>query len=231
MSGESRSVQQAFDAAAARYDELRRKFIPPFDDFYGTTVEIVPFERDASLRVLDLGAGTGLLTDWLLRAFPNAHVTLADVSAEMLARARERFAGRDERLTYATLDYAREPLGGPYDLVASALSIHHLDDADKVALFGRVRDALAPEGFFVNAEQVAGVTPATNRRYVEEWLKRVRAAGVSDEDMRAMFERGKHDRLASVGAQLDWLRAAGFVDADCYFQWYCFAVYGGRLPA
>ena len=226
MSDGYRDVQTAFDAAAERYDALRRKFIPPFDDFYSTAVEIVPFPREAPLRVLDLGAGTGLFTDWLLRAFPNATVALVDVSPEMLSRARERFAGRDERLSFVALDYAREPLGGPYDLVASALSIHHLEDADKEALFGRVRDALAPGGYFVNAEQVAGATPTTSRRYVDEWLKRVRAAGVSDEDMRAMFERGKHDRLASVEAQLGWLRAAGFVDVDCYYQWYCFAVYG-----
>jgi tRNA (cmo5U34)-methyltransferase len=220
-------VRLAFDLAAERYDGLRRKFIPPFDDFYGVAVEVIPFDRSSRLRVLDLGAGTGLLTDWLLRAFPNAQVTLADVSDEMLARARERFAGRDEALSYVTLDYARESLGGPFDIVASALSIHHIEDADKVTLFKRIYESLSPGGYFVNAEQVSGATPASSRLFVEEWLRRVRAAEVSEEDMRAMFSRGEHDRLASVPAQLDWLRAAGFTGVDCFYQWYCFAVFGG----
>lgn len=52
-------MRALFDGAAAGYDRARRQLVPPFDDFYGTVVESIPYEREAAIRVLDLGAGTG----------------------------------------------------------------------------------------------------------------------------------------------------------------------------
>ena len=48
--------------------------------------------HDAALNVLDVGGGYGYVTDEVLHAFPNAHVTLQDYSELMLARAREHLA-------------------------------------------------------------------------------------------------------------------------------------------
>lgn len=36
------SLQEAFDKNAAEYDQLRRKFIPCFDDFYGMALALLP---------------------------------------------------------------------------------------------------------------------------------------------------------------------------------------------
>jgi len=224
----SAAVREAFDASAERYDRVRRQLIPCFDDFYRTAVELAPFDPDDRIRVLDLGAGTGLLASLLLLAFPNAHVTLVDVSEEMLARARHRFADRPHQVDVLAMDYARWEIAGEYDLIVSALSIHHLEDGDKVALFGRVRRALAAGGTFVNADQVLGSTLGADRRYVDTWLGQVRAAGITADDLAQMSERTRHDRLASLETQLRWLREAGFADVDCYYKWYNFAVYSGR---
>jgi hypothetical protein len=57
ISLEKLNIQQAFNAAAADYDKLRRTLIPCFDDFYKTAVEVIPAEGTAPLKVLDLGAG------------------------------------------------------------------------------------------------------------------------------------------------------------------------------
>lgn len=220
-------MREAFDASAERYDRVRRQLIPCLDDFYRTAVELAPFEPDAPIRVLDLGAGTGLLASFLLSAFPNARLTLVDVSEEMLARARHRFAARGGQVTFAAMDYSRAQIPGEFDLIVSALSIHHLEDPDKVALFGRVRRALAAGGAFVNADQVRGSTPASDRRYVDTWLGRVKSAGITAEDLGQMYERTRHDRLTDLETQLRWLREAGFADVDCYYKWYNFVVYSG----
>ena len=50
---------------------------------------------------------------------------------------------------------------GPFDLVASALCVHHLDGAAKAELFGRVRDALAPDGLFVLGDVVVPGRPGS----------------------------------------------------------------------
>ncbi len=50
---------------------------------------------------------------------------------------------------------------GPFDVVASALCVHHLAGAAKAELFARVREALAPDGLFVLGDVVVPVDPAS----------------------------------------------------------------------
>src|SRR4028118_1585449 len=131
------NIQQAFNAAAADYDRLRRTLIPCFDDFYGTAVEIVPFDRTAPLKVLDLGAGTGLYSGMLQAVFPNAEFTLLDLAPEMLEKAQARFDGIGKSPKILIGDYVETDFEGSYDLIVSALSIHHLSDVDKERLYQR----------------------------------------------------------------------------------------------
>ncbi|MCC5670488.1 class I SAM-dependent methyltransferase [Nostoc sp. CHAB 5784] len=86
------NIQEAFNNAAADYDNLRRILIPCFDEFYKTAVEIIPSNRLASLKVLDLGAGTGLYSSMVQSVFPNAEFTLLDLAFEMLEKAQFRFS-------------------------------------------------------------------------------------------------------------------------------------------
>jgi tRNA (cmo5U34)-methyltransferase len=106
--------------------------------------DLLRFPAGAAPRILDLGAGTGLLAGRLLARWPRARLVLLDLSADMLDQARQRFAGREDQVDIRPADYLADPLGGPYDAVASALSIHHLPDADKRALFRRAFAALRP---------------------------------------------------------------------------------------
>jgi tRNA (cmo5U34)-methyltransferase len=78
-------VAGIFNAHADRYDAARRRLIPPFDAFYGTAVEALSPPR----LVLDLGAGTGLLSSFVRRAYPHAELTLTDGATAMLDKARE----------------------------------------------------------------------------------------------------------------------------------------------
>lgn len=222
------SIEAVFDASAHEYDRVRRILIPCFDDFYRTAVEVVPFRREDAIRVLDLGAGTGLMSSFVLAAYPEARLTLVDVSAEMLARARERFSPLGERVTFALLDYARSALPGHYDLIVSALSIHHLADEDKVALYSRAFDALEAGGILVNADQVRGSTERGERLNRETWVRRIHELGIRPEEYARARERMRYDQMADLESQLRWLRSAGFVDVDCHYKWYSFAVFGGR---
>jgi tRNA (cmo5U34)-methyltransferase len=222
------SVDAPFDEAAAGYDRARRQLVPGLDGFYGAALQSVPFGRDARIRVLDLGAGTGLLSSMVAERFPRSRVTLVDLSVEMLRVARRRFVGEPGRFEFRNMDYARKPLPLGYDLVVSALSIHHLTNGDKKELFERIHDALADGGYFVNADQVQGETPEEETSYREWWLRRVREAGVSDGDLDAALSRMRADRNATLRAQLGWLVEAGFGVVRCAYSEHRFAVYGGR---
>jgi len=222
------SIEALFDEAAAGYDRARRQLVPGLDGFYGAALESVPFARDAQIRVLDLGAGTGLLSSMVAGRFPRSRVTLVDLSVEMLRVARRRLSEGNGRFEFRNMDFARKPLPSGYDLVVSALSIHHLTHGDKRELFEKVHDALAEGGYFVNADQVQGETLEEETSYREWWLRRVREAGVSEGDLTAALSRMRADRNATLQAQLGWLAETGFDAVRCAYADHMFAVYGGR---
>ena len=219
------SVRQVFDDHAAAYDALRRRLVPVYDDFYGAAVGALGLAGRRVHRVLDLGAGTGLLTRHVLDALPDVEVTLLDGSAAMLDQARDAFG---ERAAYVPGDLDDELPAGPWDAIVSGLAIHHLRHEGKRALFVRVIEALAPRGVFVNAEQVAGTTALFGDANIAWHEQAARALGATTEEWEAAIERMRHDRYATVEQQLAWLREAGFADADCVFKQHSFAVLVAR---
>jgi tRNA (cmo5U34)-methyltransferase len=214
-----------FDRHAREYDALRRRLVPSFDAFYGAALEALSLAGRPLVRVLDLGAGTGLLAAMVVAAHPGARVTLLDGAPGMLEEARRRLGDEAE---YVVGDLGDEPPGGPWDAIVSALAIHHLDDAGKRALFARAFAALAPGGVLVDAEQVLGPTPALDAAYLERHRRAALALGASEGGWEAALARMEHDRCATVEDQLAWLRDAGFADVDAPWRDGRFAVLAGR---
>ncbi|KRB18224.1 type I polyketide synthase [Rhizobacter sp. Root16D2] len=115
------------------------------------------------LRVLEIGAGTGSTTGYLLPMLPaqggtRLEYTFTDVSPLFLNRAREKFAAHGF-MRYALLDIGRAPAeqgfaAGGYDLVLGANVLHATPDLD--VTMRHVRQLLAPGGVLVLLE---GTTP------------------------------------------------------------------------
>jgi tRNA (cmo5U34)-methyltransferase len=221
-------VKETFDTIASTYDEQRRWIIPQLDEFYGAAVwaAALPVKRPA---ILDIGAGTGLLSGLLCTAYPGAAVTLMDISEKMIEVARKRFTGR-EGIRFVAADYRHEDLGGPFDAICSALSIHHLEKGEKRDLYQKIFGALKPGGIFVNADQVKGETPRQHRRNLVYWNDNVLQGPLDPEEIRAMFERRKSlDRMEKLSLQLGWLKEIGFSDVDVVYKNRTFAVFTGRV--
>ena len=225
-------VREVFDRHARLYDRSRRVLIPCFDEFYGAAVSALELDPhpEAQPAILDLGAGTGLLSLFVLEAYPRARLTLLDLSAEMLELARERFADHAQVPRRVVADYSEAPLPGGTQAVVSALSIHHLSDSRKVDLFENIYAALEPGGIFVNADQVSGPTREIDRELHAQWLAAVRANGITEQDLEAALERMKEDDPSPVTSQLEWLEQAGFGACECHFESAIFAVFSARKP-
>ena len=110
---------------------------------------------DGEFSVLDVGGGYGVVSEEVLAAFPRARVTLQDYSEPMLAQARERLAAHSGRTDFILADLT-DPgwtgrVGGPFDLVISAIVIHNLRDMDLIAnAYRGIARVLKPGGLFLD---------------------------------------------------------------------------------
>ncbi|HTL54137.1 MAG TPA: class I SAM-dependent methyltransferase [Candidatus Limnocylindrales bacterium] len=210
---------------AKTYDAERRRLVPCFDLFYGTAVELVARTVPGNPRILDLGAGTGLLSFILAERVEPRGLHLLDASREMLTHAQSRLAAWRPVITVQSLT---DPLpAGPFDAVVSALAIHHLPDEQKRGLFSRIRTVLGAGGIFVNAEQIVGPTPWHQRLYENMHLGAARALGSSPEEVASANQRMQYDRCSTLAKQIEWLNELGYERAGCFFHWFRFAVYAG----
>jgi tRNA (cmo5U34)-methyltransferase len=134
-------------------------------------------------RILELGSGTGETTRRVMALHPQAHLIGIDVSEAMLAEARRALPACDLRV--ARLE---DPLPeGPFDIVVSALTVHHLDGARKADLFRRIAAVLRPGGRFVMGDVCVPDDPADVVTPIED----------------------DYDTPSRVDEQMGWLAEAG----------------------
>jgi len=184
------------------YLELMHSEVQGYDELQE---EVARAATDVTVGdVLDLGTGTGETAARLLARYPEARLTGVDESADMLAAARAAL-GNAPLLLVAKLEDPLPP--GPFDLVVSALAVHHLDGAGKADLFRRVAHVLRPGGRFVLGDVVV---PG------------------DAEDAVVPLSEG-YDQPDTIGDQLGWLGDAGF-DARVTWRLRDLAVFSAKLP-
>ena len=167
------------------YGEMIRADIPVYERLQA---EVAAASGAGVRRVLELGVGTGETTLALLAQHPEARLIGLDESVAMLGAARLRSGIVRDRVQLR-VGRVQDPLpDGPFDLVASALCVHHLDGPGKRDLFARVAGVLTPGGRFVLGDVIEPEDPAD-------------AVTSLTPDF---------DRPSPVADQLAWLAEAGF---------------------
>ena len=135
------------------YLHMVRSEVPSYDRLQAILADATV---GGSVRtILDLGSGTGVTAEHVLRVHPGAALVGIDSSEEMLMHARRLLPGA----TFL-VSHLEDPLpNGPFDRIVSALAIHHLDDRAKANLFHRVSSALHPGGRFAFLDVVVPTAP------------------------------------------------------------------------
>jgi tRNA (cmo5U34)-methyltransferase len=169
------------------YLELMHSEVPDYERLQDAVARACA-EPPLPVRVmLELGTGTGETAGRMLRAQPDAELVGIDASRGMLEVAREALPADRVTLTLGRLEDSLPP--GPFQLVFSALAVHHLDGPGKAALFDRVAAVLPGGGRFVLGDVIVPVDSA---------------------DTVTPIDDDGYDTPSTLADQLGWLEAAGF---------------------
>ncbi|MDQ3984954.1 MAG: class I SAM-dependent methyltransferase [Actinomycetota bacterium] len=168
------------------YLDLMHAEVPAFDELQDRVAAAT--QGPDVKRILELGTGTGETARRVLHFHPQARLTGIDVSEDMLARARQTLP--PDRVDELLVGGIQDPLpDGPFELVVSALTIHHLDGPAKADLFQRLARLISSGGRFVMGDVVVPDDPT---------------------DIVTPITPG-YDLPSSTEDLLNWLRGAGFV--------------------
>ncbi|MCA9905626.1 MAG: class I SAM-dependent methyltransferase [Anaerolineae bacterium] len=225
----------------ANYLNTTRAALPLASEQLDVMLYVIGRATSTVTSILDLGAGSGTLSQVLLARYPDAHTTLVDYSDPMLDSAKQNFAPEQATIIKANMadpDWQSAlATATDFDVIVSGYAIHHLPDTRKRSLYAEIFHLLKPGGIFVNVEHVSSPTPWVESLFTEAFADNLyqaeqsRGGDMTRETILERLYQDDGDICAPVESQCTWLRKIGFQDVDCYIKIYALAVFGGIKPA
>jgi len=211
----SHSVRDHLRIEVDAYDEAIRKFLPRYDEMLALAARTVA--ETGPEHVLDLGAGTGALSQAVLAHCGQCRVTLIDVDSEMLDRARARLASHSSRIGF--LEQSFHGVLPDCDAVVASLALHHVPTlAEKCSLYSAIHACLRPGGVFVNADVTMPAEPDARRADYEIWASHLTASGIAESRAWEHFEEwAAEDFYFSLEEELSALDKAGLA-SECLWR-------------
>jgi trans-aconitate methyltransferase len=149
----------------AEYDARIRTFIPYYEEMLEVAASVID---PRSRAIVDLGVGTGALSERCLRSAPEAHIIGIDADAEMLKAAAQRLP---RSTTFICGSFMRERVPQCDALVAS-FALHHVRTTSaKAKLYSRLARGIQAGGQIVNVD----CQPAGDRKIAQQQFAAWRA--------------------------------------------------------
>ena len=228
MTTSGQSPREFFEEISAQYTAAIDRCVPRYREMLWAILHYLPTGWTPT-RILELGCGSGNLSELLCRRFPGTSIRLVDFSGRLLQECSGRLS------EFGNLEYQEEDFRslrfdpGSFDLVVSSISLHHLTDREKAELFKKVVAWLGDGGVFSYSDQFAGATDDLYARQMADWKERAKALGATVEEWAAWMEHQEaHDHHATLTDQIDWLREAGFESIDCVWRYLLWTVVQAR---
>ena len=223
------SVGDFFDKVSEQYDQSIRRIIPPYQEMFETLLGYCFLDPAKPLSILELGCGTGNLSVYLRDVFPQAHLTLVDLSHDMLQQASQKLGGGSDSLRLVEGGFmAIEFQEAEFDMVVSSMALHHLLDEEKPAMYARIYRWLKPNGVFRCADETKALPEAAHMLNMQRWEAWVRENGITQDEIDFWSEHAEqYDHYAPLADHFRWLEASGFTAVDCQWRKLMWTVFGG----
>lgn len=116
-------------------------------------------------KILDLGAGTGLELIHLFKLFPDAKVTVIDITENMLLELKKR--NFIDNVTTICGDFFEVEFEKDYDAVISTSALHHFKQEEKLKLYQKMFECLKENGQFINCDKIAETQEIQDKQLYE----------------------------------------------------------------
>jgi tRNA (cmo5U34)-methyltransferase len=221
------SVSSHLRLDTAEYDRIIRTLIPFYDESRGVQLGLLAASGiPDNGRIVDLGGGTGSLTEAVLSRFGGVSVLVRDLDPQMLEVAKGRLARFGDRVKMERGSFA-EALPES-DAVLAAFALHHVPTIEeKTRVYRRIREALPAGGVFLNADSVSGPYWPVLR---DEWARFMAGQGFTlEQGYQNLQDWSEEDTYFSVWEELNAMAAGGFERPECLWRRGPIAVLGARV--
>lgn len=226
------NVESFYNLISSEYTEMLERLVPRYREMLWMILDYIPKDLKPK-RIVDLGCGTGNLSEGVVNQYPDAELIAVDLSASILKEASERLKN------YSNIKYLNEDFNtlefeaGSVDLIVSSIALHHLTDPQKEKLLKKIYTWLSPNGILIFGDQFAGSTAARYQQHMNNWKLSSEGKNVPVSEWKLWMEhQEKHDYHTPVDNYFNWCKAIGFQNTDVvwrYFLWTVFIAHKSEL--
>lgn len=201
----------------ARYHDGPRRFVPGLEALHRMTGILLAEHAPRDANVLVLGAGGGLELQALARTFAEWHFVGVDPAPEMLKLAAATVGSNASRVTFIP-GYIDDAPEGPFDAAVCLLTLHFLDEKERLRTVREIHRRLKPGATFVMAHGSFPQSPKERKLWSSRYAAYAIASG-ADPDQVAKARDAVEASANMLSPETDEaiLRAAGFADVSQFF--------------
>ena len=217
-------IKNHFEEEAEEFDIIIQKLIPNYNEMIAALVAIIPFPKDSTFSMIDLGCGTGTVAKTVKNNFVNVNVTCLDIAGKMLEIAKNKIGSGVNciQADFYSFDFPQK-----FDLIVSSLALHHLEtDKDKLKFYEKIYSALNPAGMFINIDVVLGGNEKLQKVYMRKWRDfMIKSVSENEIESKWLPNYYAEDSPIRLTEHLDMLKNCGFSLVDVVYKFYNYAVY------
>jgi ubiquinone/menaquinone biosynthesis C-methylase UbiE len=239
------AVERQFSAIAADYDLLTWIY-PLAADVSRRVGELIgrwqPSAAKTTVDLIELGCGTGVTTLSLLKSRADGVVTAVDNEPGMISQARRNLAsalndGTLKVVESDALSFLRTLATASVDIVASAYTLHNLQQAYRVKVLEEIARVLRAGGIFVNGDRYAQDDSNEQLRLIQDeargYFRECAKLGRMDlleQWILHLFSDESAAHLMPLEKALGEMRASGFQSVSVEFREGVNALVTGSKP-
>ncbi|MCL2791258.1 MAG: class I SAM-dependent methyltransferase [Desulfobulbus sp.] len=207
--------------ASQDYDVEVLATIPFYPLFRQSIIDLLASSDVPVTAWLDTGCGTGTLVADACAVFPHTKFTIADPSAKMLAKAREKFVDNGQVAFVESDSQHLHFVDNAFDVITAIQCHHYLNEDERKRAVCNCFRMLKPSGVFIIFENIKPLSETGTWIGLKRWGKYQRDCGKTTKEVEQHIARfGEKYFPISILDHLKLLRTVGFPCAEILWASY-----------